>query len=60
MGTGGSDGAIRNPTACIVPARRARIALPAANDNKPPFGRRLRRFFLYAVVLALIVAFILV
>ncbi|MDQ2101362.1 hypothetical protein [Azospirillum isscasi] len=60
IGTGGSDGAARSPAAFIVPARRARLGLPAANDNKPPLSRRLRRIVLYAVILAMIAAVVLV
>lgn len=59
IGKGGSDGAARSPAAYIVPAKRARLRLPAANDNKAPLSRRLRRFLIYAVVLALIAAVVL-
>ncbi|WP_207458493.1 hypothetical protein [Azospirillum sp. SYSU D00513] len=58
MGTGGSNGATRSPTACIVPARRIRFAAPA-NDNRAPLGRRIRRAIFYLVVLALIAAVVL-
>ncbi|KAA0678408.1 hypothetical protein [Roseomonas genomospecies 6] len=60
IGTGGSDGAARSPAAFIVPARRARLGLPAANDNKPPLSRRLRRIVFYAVIVAMIAAVVLV
>ncbi|MCW2236734.1 hypothetical protein [Azospirillum canadense] len=60
IGTGGSDGAARSPAAYIVPARRARLGLPAANDNKPPLSRRLRRLLVYVVLLAMIAAVVLV
>ncbi|MBP2291118.1 hypothetical protein [Azospirillum rugosum] len=60
IGTGGSDGAARSPAAYIVPARRARLGLPVANDNKPPFSRRLRRLLVYAVLFAMIAAVVLV
>ena len=60
IGTGGSDGAARSPAAYIVPARRARLGLPVANDNKPPLSRRLRRLLAYVVLLAMIAAVVLV
>ena len=60
IGTGGSDGAARSPAAYIVPARRARLGLPVANDNKPPLSRRLRRLLVYVVLLAMIAAVVLV
>jgi hypothetical protein len=50
FGKGGSDGATRPPTAYLVPARRARLHLPAANDNKAPLKRRLFRLAAWAAI----------
>ncbi len=60
IGMGGSDGAARNPGAYIVPARRALLGLPVANDNKPPFSQRLRRLFAIVLILALIAGIVLI
>jgi len=60
IGTGDSTGAARNPGAYIVPARRARLGLPAANDNKAPFSQRLRRLFAIVLILALIAGIVLI
>ncbi|WP_448202915.1 hypothetical protein [Azospirillum sp. sgz302134] len=59
FGTGGSDGAARSPAAYIVPARRVRT-LPAANDNKPPLSRRLRRIVVYTLILATLAGLLLI
>jgi len=40
--------------------RGALRGLPAANDNKPPFSQRLRRFFAYVLILALIAGIVLI
>jgi len=58
VGSGGSNGATHSPAAFIVPVRRARLRLPAANDNATPLSRRLLRFGFYTVM-AGILAFLL-
>jgi len=50
FGKGGSNGAAQAPIAYVVPARRARLHLPAANDNKPPLKRRLIRLAAWVAI----------
>jgi hypothetical protein len=50
FGSGGAHGVTPSPAAFIIPARRARLLQPVANDNTPPLSRRLLRYGLLALI----------